>query len=167
MNGLTDIMNDSKDIPPTAPPAATDSAPPSPTPSSPSPTPPSPTDVSTARRGSPSVLSKTGSFDEESWTDALWVKADPIDISKEERAEAKRKLAGAIVHRIKDKGECRLRAFGAHACFKTDFCLVMARSTLAGYGYDLYWFCCFIDSKMGNETMTGLGYITAIARADS
>ena len=104
-------------------------------------------------------------YDDGLWEDALWVKADPKDLSREEAAKAKKKLAGAIVHRISEKGECRLRAFGAHAIMKANWALLIARGTLATYGHDMYWFARPIGgSGFGEKTdMGGLGFITAIA----
>jgi len=95
------------------------------------------------------------------------VKADPKDLSREASAEAKKALAGAIVHRISEKGECRLRAFGAHAVAKANWSLLIARGTMATYGHDMYWYAAGIKgSGFSNKPdMSGLGFITVIAGA--
>ena len=104
-------------------------------------------------------------YDDGLWEDALWVKADPKDIKREDAAMAKKRLAGAIVHRISEKGECRLRAFGAHATMKATWALLIARGTLATYGHDMYWFSCPIGGTGFGEKvdMGGLGFVTVLS----
>ena len=102
-------------------------------------------------------------FDDASWEGALKVKAVPKGASQEASAAAKKALAGAIVHRIREKGECRLRAFGAFSYAQADWSLMLARGILATYGYDMYWFCCKIEGEGFDHEMSGLGYITVIA----
>jgi len=102
-------------------------------------------------------------YDESAWANSLWVKADQKDISVAERSEAKKKLAGAIVHRIQETGECRLRCFGAHSIAKAVMASTIARGTLATYGYDLFLLPCFIDGQFDDKAMTGSGFIVVVS----
>ena len=105
---------------------------------------------------------EAGPLNDISWTDTLWLNADPKDITEEERIEAEKAITSAIAHRIHENGYCRLRVFGVYAAHEADCALAVARSILAAHGYELYWFACVICSEEDGRQRAGLGYVTAL-----
>lgn len=89
----------------------------------------------------------------------LMVKADPKDISQEERKASVRKLAGAIANAVTENGECVVRCFGNAAIGKASKALAIARGFIATKGPDLYCWSSFIVSKLEDGTeLTGIAF---------
>lgn len=86
----------------------------------------------------------------------LMVKADPKEISSEERKERVRKLAGAITHAVSESNECVIRAFGKAAVSKAAKALAIARGFTATKGPDLYCWNDFIMADMQGAEKTGI-----------
>lgn len=90
--------------------------------------------------------------------DVLMVKSDPLDIDKEEKKNRARKLAGAISHRIEEKGHCVIRCFGNASIAKACKSLAIARGFIATKGPDLYCWNEFITADIGGEKKTGMAF---------
>lgn len=89
----------------------------------------------------------------------LMAKADPKDISTEERKERVRKLAGAISHSVATNKECVVRCFGSAAISKAAKALAIARGFTATRGPDLYCWASFIVSTLDDGTeLTGIAF---------
>jgi stage V sporulation protein SpoVS len=89
----------------------------------------------------------------------LMAKADPKDISAEERKIKVRKLAGAISHSVKENHECVVRCFGNAAIGKAAKALAIARGFTATRGPDLYCWSSFIVSTLDDGTeLTGIAF---------
>jgi len=89
----------------------------------------------------------------------LMAKADPKDISAEERKIKVRKLAGAISHAVAENKECVVRCFGNAAIGKAAKALAIARGYTATRGPDLYCWSTFIVSTLEDGTeLTGIAF---------
>jgi stage V sporulation protein S len=88
----------------------------------------------------------------------LMVKADPPDISSEERNSNLRKLAGAISHAIEENQECVVRCFGSASIAKASRAIAIARGYVATKGPDLYAWCDFIMANMNGNERTGIAF---------
>jgi stage V sporulation protein SpoVS len=89
----------------------------------------------------------------------LMAKADPKDISAEERKTKVRKLAGAISHSVAQNKECVVRCFGNAAIGKAAKALAIARGYTATRGPDLYCWATFIVSTLEDGTeLTGIAF---------
>jgi len=89
----------------------------------------------------------------------LMAKADPKDISVDERKVRVRKLAGAISHAVAQNKECIVRCFGSAAIGKATKALAIARGFTATRGPDLYCWCTFIVSTLDDGTeLTGIAF---------
>jgi len=86
----------------------------------------------------------------------LMVKADPKDISPEDRKRNVKKLAGAITHAVEEHKECLIRCFGNASIGKACKALAIARGFTATRGPDLYCWNDFIVTKMGDNERTGI-----------
>lgn len=86
----------------------------------------------------------------------LKVKADPKDISPEERRNSVKKLAGAISHAIEENKEVVIRCFGNSTIGKAAKALAIARGYTATRGPDLYCWPAFIVSDMNGNERTGI-----------
>lgn len=86
----------------------------------------------------------------------LMVKADPKEVSPEERKENVKKLAGAITHAVSENKECAIRAFGKAAVSKAAKALAIARGFTATKGPDLYCWNDFIMADMQGSEKTGI-----------
>jgi len=89
-------------------------------------------------------------------TSQLFVKADPDDVSVEERRISVRKLAGAVTHSVSENKECVLRCFGSKAIAKAAKALAIARGFVATSGPDLYCNASFIIADMNHNERTGI-----------
>jgi len=92
----------------------------------------------------------------------LKVKADPPDITPEERKRNVKNLAGAISHALRNKGEIPIRAFGAAAVSKAVKALAIATTYLKVQKIKLDCSVGFITTKVGenhDEELTGLCFI--------
>lgn len=90
----------------------------------------------------------------------LMVKADPKDISAEDRKRAVKKLAGAITHALEEKKEVVVRCFGNATIGKASKAMAIARGYVAVKGPDLYCWPDFIVAKMGpnDQERTGIAF---------
>ncbi len=78
----------------------------------------------------------------------LMVKADPPELSSEDRKSNVRKLAGAITHSATSNSHCLVRAFGKTAASKAAKALAIARGFVATKGLDLYVWNSFVVANM-------------------
>ena len=85
----------------------------------------------------------------------LRVKADPEDISPEERKRNVKKLAGAISHSIRQTGEASVRCT-SRSLWKGAMATAIARGYVATNGLDLFSILHFIDVDIGDRKTTGL-----------
>lgn len=99
--------------------------------------------------------------------DTLKVAADPQDISPEDRKRNVKKLAGAISHALRIRGEINVRAFGNAAIGKACKALAIAGDYIEDTTYNkdthkllLSYSPAFITTKMGDNTLTGIGFVT-------
>lgn len=94
----------------------------------------------------------------------LKVAADPKDISDEERKRNVKKLAGAISHSLRLRGEINVRAFGSAAIGKATKALGIAKKyieeTDADKKLQLAYSPAFITTKIGDATLTGICFCT-------
>lgn len=97
---------------------------------------------------------------------ALKVKADPPDISSDDRKRNVKKLAGAISHSLRVKGEINIRCFGNASIGKAAKALAISRkyiSVQSGHGDQILQLECspaFITTKMGDSELTGIAFCT-------
>jgi len=89
----------------------------------------------------------------------LKVKADPPDISAEERKRNVKKLAGAISHSLRAKGEINVRCFGSAAIGKAAKALAIARGYVGVQNLQLDCSPAFITTKMGDNDLTGICFV--------
>jgi stage V sporulation protein S len=94
----------------------------------------------------------------------LKVAADPKDISDEERKRNVKKLAGAISHSLRLRGEINVRAFGSAAIGKATKALGIAKKYIEETDPEkklqLVYAPSFITTKIGDATLTGIAFIT-------
>ncbi len=89
----------------------------------------------------------------------LMVKADPIDLSSEDRKANVRKLAGAITHAATENSHCLVRAFGKTAAAKAAKALAIARGFVATKGLDLYVWNSFVVTNMDKSSTEKTGIV--------
>lgn len=94
-------------------------------------------------------------------SNVLRVKADPPDISEEDRKKKMKSLAGAIAHGLRRFGEVHVRAIGKDANYKALKAIIEASGFVAVHGYDLY---CRPGYMMagdieGKDEMTGISFV--------
>jgi len=89
----------------------------------------------------------------------LKVKADPPDITPDERKRNVKKLAGAISHSLRAKGEINVRCFGNAAIGKAAKALAIARSYIEVQNLQLDCSPAFITTKMGENELTGISFV--------
>ena len=93
--------------------------------------------------------------------DSLKVSADPSDIDPEERKKKVKKLAGAISHALRTRGEINVRAFGNAAIGKAAKALAIADGYInETHGLKLSYSPAFISTKVGENTLTGICFFT-------
>jgi stage V sporulation protein S len=94
----------------------------------------------------------------------LKVAADPKDISDEERKRNVKKLAGAISHSLRLRGEINVRAFGSAAIGKATKALGIAKKYIEETDPDknlqLAYSPAFITTRIGETTLTGICFVT-------
>ena len=90
----------------------------------------------------------------------LMVKADPKDISPEDRKRNVKKLAGAIAHSLEEHKEVVVRCFGSATIGKAAKSLAIARGYTATRGPDLYCYPDFIMADMDGNERTGICWYT-------
>jgi len=90
----------------------------------------------------------------------LKVKADPQDVTPEERKRNVKRLAGAISHSLRSKGEIGIRAFGFAAVGKAAKAIAIARNYLKVQNLKLECSPGFITTKVGDNMMTGISFST-------
>jgi stage V sporulation protein S len=92
----------------------------------------------------------------------LKVAADPKDISDEERKRNVKKLAGAISHSLRLRGEINVRAFGSAAIGKATKALAIAKKYIEETDTEkklqLAYAPSFITTKIGDATLTGIAF---------
>ena len=102
---------------------------------------------------------KEESFSSSRIKNILKVKADPKDISPQDKRTNVRKLAGAIAHVIEQDKECLVRCFGNASINKACKALAIARGLTASRGPDLYCWIEFIVTMMGDKERTGVCFV--------
>jgi len=88
----------------------------------------------------------------------LMVKADPRDISMEDRKHNVKKLAGAIAHALEENREVVIRCFGNATIGKASKAIAIARGYTATTGADLYCWPYFIVADMNGNERTGIAF---------
>jgi stage V sporulation protein S len=101
-------------------------------------------------------------FDISKAKSVLMVKADPKEITPEERRLKVRKLAGAITHAVEENKCCVVRCFGNATIAKASKALAIARGFTASRGPDLYCWNDFIVTQMGDKERTGIAFFTFV-----
>lgn len=86
----------------------------------------------------------------------LKVKADPADVTPEERKRNVKRLAGAISHALRSKGEISIRSFGFAAVGKAAKAIAIARNYLKVQNLRLECSPAFITTKVGDNNLTGI-----------
>jgi len=86
----------------------------------------------------------------------LRVKADPQDVSDEERKRNVKNLAGAIAHGLRQYGEVYVRCFSNATIGKASKAIAIARGFVAVQGFDLYCAPAFIKADFGDQERTGI-----------
>lgn len=89
-------------------------------------------------------------------TTCLKVKADPPDISPEDRKRNVKRLAGAISHALRGRGEISIRSFGFAAVGKAAKAIAIARNYLKVQNLTLECSPAFITTKVGENNLTGI-----------
>jgi len=92
--------------------------------------------------------------------DCLKVKSDPEDIKPEERKRAVKKLAGAISHSLRARGEINVRSFGSASIGKAAKALAIARDYINVQNLQLDCSPAFITTRMGDTELTGICFVT-------
>jgi stage V sporulation protein SpoVS len=89
----------------------------------------------------------------------LMVKADPQDVSDEDRKRNVKKLAGAIAHSLEDNRQVVLRCFGNATISKASKAMAIARGYVAVKGGDMYMYPNFIVADMAGKERTGIAFL--------
>ena len=89
----------------------------------------------------------------------LKVKADAPDITPEQRKINVKKLAGAISHSLRARGEINIRCFGSAAIGKAAKALAIARRYVSVQNLQLDCSPAFITTKIGDSELTGICFI--------
>ena len=97
----------------------------------------------------------------------LKVKADPPDILPEDRKRNVKKLAGAISHSLRGRGEINVRCFGSAAIGKAAKALAIARGYIGVQNLQLECSPAFITTKMGDNELTGICFVAFASEKDN
>ena len=89
----------------------------------------------------------------------LKVKADPKDISDEDRKNGVKSLAASMAYALEENREIAIRCVGSNAIYKCLKAMIVARTLVAAKGYDLYARSRFIVVKIGDIERTGIKFI--------
>lgn len=93
--------------------------------------------------------------------ESLKVAADPPDLDPEERKRRVKKLAGAISHALRTRGEIPVRAFGNAAIGKAAKALAIAKGYIADtHNLQLVYSPAFIQTQVEQNTLTGIAFMT-------
>lgn len=93
--------------------------------------------------------------------ESLKVAADPSDITAEDRKRNVKRLAGAIAHSLRTKGEINVRAFGNAAIGKSTKALAIAKEYVSSTDkLQLAYSPAFITTQIGDSTLTGIVFCT-------
>jgi len=103
---------------------------------------------------------KEGNANTELKITALKVKADPSDISSDDRKKNVKKLAGAISHSLRAAGEIDVRCFGNAAIGKAAKALAIAKSYVGVQDLELSCAPAFIETVIGDSELTGIVFVT-------
>jgi stage V sporulation protein SpoVS len=98
------------------------------------------------------------------FSNILKVKSDPPGTTDEARSKAKKALAGAIAHGLRQFGEVQVRAFGEAAVSKAAFSIGIASGMVSVHGYDLYCRPCFITTLMSGKEITGISFLVVTSQ---
>jgi len=90
----------------------------------------------------------------------LKVKADPLDISDDQRKKNVKKLAGAISHSLRSNGEINVRCFGNAAIGKASKAIAIARRYIGIQGLSISCSPAFITTNIGGNDLTGICFMT-------
>lgn len=95
------------------------------------------------------------------YSNVLRVKADPDDISDDERKKKIKSLAGAIAHGLRRFGEIHVRVIGRDAAYKGLKAVIEASGFVAVHGHDLYMRPGYMmaGDVQGKEEMTGMSFL--------
>jgi stage V sporulation protein S len=96
----------------------------------------------------------------------LKVKADEQDISPEDRKRNVKKLAGAISHSLRGRGEINVRCFGSAAIGKAAKALAIAKGYIGVQNLQLECSPAFITTKMGDNELTGICFVAFASSKD-
>ena len=88
------------------------------------------------------------------------VKADPNNVSPDDRKRNVKKLAGAISHALRASGEINVRCFGTASIGKASKALAIARSYIGVQNLHLECSPGFITTRMGDSDLTGICFCT-------
>lgn len=101
--------------------------------------------------------------------ESLKVSADGPDIEPEERKRRVKKLAGAISHSLRTRGEISVRAFGPDAIAKGAKALAIARDYLKTTHKELQlsYSPAFIQTKIGDNTLTGICFFAFVSENEN
>lgn len=117
------------------------------------------------QHGSPEVKEVSeDSLKEGEVLNCLKVKADAQDLPSEERKRKVKKLAGAISHSLRGRGEINVRCFGNAAIGKAAKALAIARKYIKAQSdkdkrLQLECSPAFITTKINNSSMTGICFV--------
>lgn len=89
----------------------------------------------------------------------LKVKADPPDISSEDRKRNVKKLAGAISHSLRARGEINVRCFGSASIGKAAKALAITRNYIDVQKLQLECSPAFITTKIDGNDLTGICFV--------
>ena len=96
----------------------------------------------------------------------LKVKADPPDVSSEDRKKNIKKLAGAVSHSLRANGEINVRCFGNASIGKAAKAIAIARSYVETSDLQLSCAPAFITTKMGDNELTGISFCTFASKKE-
>lgn len=100
---------------------------------------------------------KVISVNDENKINGLKVSADPAGISPEDRKRNVKRLAGAISHALRTKGEIPVRAFGPAAIGKAAKALAIAKDYVAEtHQLQLSYSPAFLTIQIDNHNLTGI-----------
>ncbi len=90
----------------------------------------------------------------------LKVKADPVDISNDDRKRNVKNLAGAVSHSLRANGDIKLRCFGNASIAKAAKSLAIAKDYVAVQDLQLFFSPAFINADIGGTELTGIKFCT-------
>lgn len=95
------------------------------------------------------------------YSNVLRVKADPPDITSDERKKRVKSLAGAIAWGLRRFGEVHVRSIGKDAVYKALKAAIEARAFVAVHGFDLYIAPGYMmaNDVAGKDEMTGISLL--------